>query len=150
MKTDPEAFLRAIAPYRPDIVVAVACRFTWDWLADLCADEDIPVVLGHALSMQAIPGGKAQNDRIDSPKIAVLLRGGLLPQASVYPAEMRATRALWRRRRPLPHAWSRVPRSRTANAPGPRGAPSGMPISRGPVPQPPSSACGLIPQDRHA
>jgi len=103
MKTTPEAFLKAIAPYRPDIVVAVECMFTWYWLADLCADEEIPFVLGHALSMKAIHGGKAKNDKIDSQKIAVLLRGGLLPQAYVYPAEMRATRDLLRRRMHLAH-----------------------------------------------
>jgi len=103
MKTTPEAFLKAIAPYRPDIVVAVECLFTWYWLADLCADEEIPFVLGHALSMKAIHGGKAKNDKIDSQKIAVLLRGGLLPQAYVYPAEMRATRDLLRRRMHLAH-----------------------------------------------
>jgi transposase len=48
--------------------------------------------------MKAIHGGKAKNDKIDSQKIAVLLRGGMLPQAYVYPAEMRATRDLLRRR----------------------------------------------------
>ena len=48
--------------------------------------------------MQAIHGGKAKNDKIDAHKIAVLLRGGMLPQAYVYPAEMRATRDLLRRR----------------------------------------------------
>jgi transposase len=42
--------------------------------------------------------GKAKNDKIDSQKIAVLLRAGMLPQADVYPAEMRATRDLLRRR----------------------------------------------------
>src|SRR4249919_3642634 len=98
MKTTPEAFLKVIAPYRPDIVVAVECMFTWYWLADLCADEEIPFVLGHALSMKAIHGGKAKNDKIDSQKIAVLLRGGMLPQAYVYPAKRRATRDLLRRR----------------------------------------------------
>jgi len=103
MQTTPEAFLTVIAPYRPDIVVAVECMFTWYWLADLCADEAIPFVLGHALSMKAIHGGKAKNDQIDSQKIAVLLRGGLLPQAYVYPAEMRATRDLLRRRMHLAH-----------------------------------------------
>ena len=81
MKTDPETFLKAIAPYRQGIVVAVECMFTWYWLADLCADEGIPVVLGHALSMKAIHGGKAKNDQIDSQKMAALLRGGMLPQA---------------------------------------------------------------------
>jgi transposase len=48
--------------------------------------------------MQAIHGGKAKHDKIDAHKIAVLLRGGMVPQASVYPAEMRATRDLLRRR----------------------------------------------------
>lgn len=72
--------------------------FTWYWLADLCAQEGIPCVLGHALSMKAIHGGKAKHDKIDSQKIAALLRGGMLPQAYVYPAQMRATRDLLRRR----------------------------------------------------
>ena len=35
-KTDPESFLRAIQPYREDIVVAVERMFVWRWLADLC------------------------------------------------------------------------------------------------------------------
>jgi transposase len=77
--------------------------FTWYWLADLCAQEGIAFVLGHALYMRAIHGGKAKNDKIDSHKIAVLLRGGMLPQAYVYPAQMRATRDLLRRRTHLMH-----------------------------------------------
>jgi transposase len=98
MQASPEPFLQAIAPYREDIVVAVECIFTWYWLADLCAQHGLPFVLGHALYMKAIHGGKAKNDRIDARKIAVLLRGGMLPQAYVYPAELRATRDLLRRR----------------------------------------------------
>ena len=81
MPASPETFLKAIAPYRDDVVVAVECLCTWSWLTDLCAREGIPCVLGHALSMKAMHGGKAKNDRIDSQKIAVLLRGGMLPQA---------------------------------------------------------------------
>ena len=99
----PEPFLKAIAPYRADLVVCVECIFTWYWLADLCAREGIPFVLGHALYMKAIHGGKAKNDKIDSHKIAALLRGGMLPQAYVYPAQMRATRDLLRRRMHLAH-----------------------------------------------
>jgi transposase len=98
MPASPEPFLKAIAPYREDIVVAVECMFTWYWLADLCAQHGIAFVLGHALYMKAIHGGKAKNDKIDAHKIAVLLRGGMLPQAYVYPAAMRATRDLLRRR----------------------------------------------------
>jgi hypothetical protein len=42
------------------------------WLAALCAREGMPFVLGHALSMKAIHGGKANNDKIDAHKIAAL------------------------------------------------------------------------------
>jgi transposase len=94
----PEAFLRVVAPYRDDLVVAVECIFTWYWLSDLCTREGIAFVLGHALYMKAIHGGKAKNDKIDAHKIAVLLRGGMIPMAYVYPPEMRATRDLLRRR----------------------------------------------------
>ena len=98
MKAAPEPFLKAMVPYRDDLVVCVECMFTWYWLADLCVQEGIPFVLGHALYMKTIHGGKAKNDKIDSQKIAALLRGGMLPQAYAYPAEMRATRDLLRRR----------------------------------------------------
>jgi transposase len=98
MKAEPGPLLQVLSPFRPDVVVAAECTFSWYWLADLCADEGIPFVLGHALYMKAIHGGKVKNDKIDSKKIAGLLRGGLLPQAYVYPASMRATRDLLRRR----------------------------------------------------
>jgi transposase len=98
MPAGPEPFLKAIAPDREDLVVCVEGLFTWYWLADLCAREGRPFVLGHALYMKAIHGGKAKNDTIDAQKIAVLLRGGMLPQAYVYPADMRATRDRLRRR----------------------------------------------------
>jgi transposase len=101
MQATPEALLKAIAPYRGQIVLAAECMFPWDWLADLCAEHEIPFVLGHALSMKAIHGGQAKNDTIDAQKIAVLLRGGRLPQADVSPAQMRATRDLLRCRLPL-------------------------------------------------
>ena len=101
MTAPPEALLKAIAPSQDQIVLAAECLLTWDWLADCCAEHGLPCVLGHALSMTAIHGGKAKNDTIDAQTIAVLLRGGLLPQASVSPAAMRAPRDLLRRRLPL-------------------------------------------------
>ena len=48
--------------------------------------------------MKAIHGGQATHDTIDAHKMAVLRRGGMLPQASVSPAAMRAPRDLLRRR----------------------------------------------------
>src|SRR6516162_5581010 len=94
----PDAFLQAIAPFRDGLAVACECMFAWYWPADLCTEQAIPFVLGHALYMKAIHGGKAKNDPIDAHKIAVLLRGGMLPQAYVYPRGMRETRDLLRRR----------------------------------------------------
>jgi transposase len=96
LNTDPKAFVAAIAPYREGLVVGVECIFCWYWLAELCAKENIAFVLGHALYMKAIHGGKVKNDKVDSQKIAGLLRG-------VYPAEMRSTRDLLRRRQYLVH-----------------------------------------------
>jgi transposase len=101
--TDPNTFLQALRPFRADGVVCVECLFTWYWLADLCEAEGFPFVLGHALSMRAIHGGNAKNDRLGSHKIAALLRGGLIPPAYVYPRRMRATRDLLRRRNHLMH-----------------------------------------------
>jgi transposase len=85
-------------PYRDGLAVACECLFAWYWLADTCQEEQIPFVLGHALYMKAIHGGKTKNDTIDAEKIARLLRGGNLPVAYVYPRARRATRDLLRRR----------------------------------------------------
>jgi transposase len=95
---DKQMLLDTLAPYRPDVVIAVECLFAWYWVADLCAKEDIPFVLGHALYMKAIHGGKAKNDDIDAEKIGRLLRGGNIPIAYVYPKGLRETRDLLRRR----------------------------------------------------
>jgi transposase len=98
---DPGRFLQLVEPYRERLVVACECLFAWYWLADLCREHGITFVLGHALYMKAIHGGKAKTDKIDSEKIARLLKGGMLPQAYVYPKQMRATRDLLRRRMKL-------------------------------------------------
>jgi transposase len=97
----PDLFRTLITPYREGLVVGAECMFAWYWLADFCRDEQIDFVLGHALYMKAIHGGKTKNDQLDSEKIARLLRGGLLPLAYAYPREMRATRDLLRRRMQL-------------------------------------------------
>jgi transposase len=103
LKTNAGDFLHAVRPFRQDLVVTAECTFHWYWLADLCIEHSIPFVLGHALYMKAIHGGKSKTDKIDSEKIARLLRGGNLPMAYVYPKGMRETRDLLRRRMYLVH-----------------------------------------------
>jgi transposase len=48
--------------------------------------------------MKAIHGGKTKNDKIDSYKIALLIKGGNFPTAYPYPTAWRSTRDLLRRR----------------------------------------------------
>jgi transposase len=98
LPADPDTFLKAVEPYRDGLVVAAECVYTWYWLADTCAEQKIPFVLGHAPEMRPIHGTKTKNDKVDAEKIAHLLRAGLLPQAYVYPPGMRPTRDPLRRR----------------------------------------------------
>jgi transposase len=98
-----ETLLQAIAPFRDDIGIGVECRFGWYWLADRCAEEHLPFVVGHALYMTLIHGAKAKHDRLDAGKIARLLKGGNVPLSYAYPKGMRETRDLLRRRMYLVH-----------------------------------------------
>jgi transposase len=99
----PEALLHALEPFRDGLVIGVECMFAWYWVADLCVTHDIAFVLGHALYLKAVHGGKAKNDRLDATKLARLLRGGNFPTAYAYPKGMRETRDLLRRRTYLVH-----------------------------------------------
>ena len=58
--------------------------------------------------MKAIHGGKTKNDKIDSYKIASLLKGGNFPVAYPYPAKRRSTRDLLRRRMYISHRCSEL------------------------------------------
>jgi len=98
ISADPNKLHKILEPYIGNIVVGVECMHCWYWVSDFCDDLGVDFILGHALYMKAIHGGKAKNDRIDSYKIAKLIRGGNFPLAYVYPKEMRATRDLLRRR----------------------------------------------------
>jgi transposase len=98
LPSSPDAFLAALAPFLPDVVVACECVHTWYWLADLCATHQIPFVLGHAFGMRAVHQSKTKSDPHDAHAIARLLRGGVLPMAYPYPRERRSLRDLLRAR----------------------------------------------------
>jgi transposase len=68
-------------------------------------DADIEFVLAHALYLKHIHGGKNKNDKIDSQKLAHLLRTNLIPQSYVYPKERRPMRGLLRQR--MSYVWER-------------------------------------------
>jgi len=101
---DPNKRQALLKPYIGNVIVGVECMHCWYWMTDFCEDIGVDFILGHALYMKVIHGGKAKNDRIDSFKIANLIRGGNFPLAYVYPREMRSTRDLLRRRMKIvPH-----------------------------------------------
>lgn len=102
-KANPTALLNVITPHIDDLVIGVECMFSWYWVADFCEQHNIKFILGHALYMKAIHGGKAKNDKIDSEKISRLIKAGMFPKAYVYPRKMRGTRDLMRRRMKLMH-----------------------------------------------
>ncbi len=99
-------FLKLVEPYRHDLTVCCECMFGWYWLADACQAAGLTFVLAHALYVRAIHGGKSKNDRIDSEKLAHLLRANLIPPSYVYPADKRPVRALLRQR--IYYVWHRA------------------------------------------
>jgi len=95
----PDRFVTALQPFeKRDLIIGCESTFNWYWLADLCHGLNVNFLLGHALYLKAIHGGKTKSDRIDSEKLAMLLRGGNFPTSYVYPKQMRGTRDLLRRR----------------------------------------------------
>jgi transposase len=98
LPANPDAFLRAVAPFRDGLLVACECMHCWYWLADTCRDHQIAFVLGHAWGMKAVHGQKTKCDRKDAEAIARLLKGGNLPPAYAYPREKRGLRDLLRAR----------------------------------------------------
>ena len=103
---DFDYFLKRIEPYKHDLTVVCESTFNWYWLADACNDAKLEFVLAHALYLKHIHGGKNKNDRIDSEKLAHLLRANLIPPAYAYPAEYRPMRALLRQR--MKYVWARA------------------------------------------
>ncbi len=95
---EPEKFFSQLESYGSKIVVGCESTFNWYWLCDACEERKIPFVLGHALYLKAIHGGKVKSDKIDSEKLALLLRGGNFAVSYAYPSDWRSTRDLLRRR----------------------------------------------------
>lgn len=53
MKANPESLLKAIEPYRADIVIGVECIFTWYWIADLLKGGTFPMAYVYPRKMRA-------------------------------------------------------------------------------------------------
>ena len=103
---DPQEVLRFLAPWRPDLSLAVeASPFTYPFL-DPLQEAGIEVHLAHPLMLKAIAYAKVKTDRVDALTLAQILRLGMLPESYIYPKELRPLRDLARRRARLVEARS--------------------------------------------
>ena len=97
-----ERFFRGLPPAR----VAIEASGTWWWLVDLLEGLGHQPVLSHPKQTKAIAAARLKNDRVDAERLALLLRGDLLPTVWIPPREIREARELLRHRVSL--VWRRT------------------------------------------
>jgi len=98
---DPECIAQILDPFLPDLSAVVESTFNWYWIVDVVEDLGAEVKLAHPLYIKAIAYAKVKTDRVDAHTLAQLLRMNYIPEAFIYPRELRPTRDLVRRRHRL-------------------------------------------------
>ena len=97
--TTLKAVLEFLDPFRARIAgVGVESTFNWYWLVDGLRAAGYPVTLANPAKMDQYGGIKVTNDETDAGWIAEMMRLGILPEAYIYPVEIRPLRDLLRRR----------------------------------------------------
>jgi transposase len=90
-----EKFFAQLPPQTP---VAIEASGTWWWLVDLLEHLGHRPVLSNPKQTKAIAAARLKNDRVDAERLALLLRGDLLPTVWIPPAALREARELVRHR----------------------------------------------------
>jgi transposase len=98
---DPQRIVSLLKPYGPRLQAVVESTFNWYWIVDLLQDHEIDVKLAHPLYLKAIAYAKVKTDQVDAHTLAQLLRLDYIPEAYIYPRQLRPTRDLLRRRHRL-------------------------------------------------
>ncbi len=99
LPNDPAVILKALAPYKNDIVgIVVESTYNWYWLVDLLMAEGYSVHLANPTAIQKYSGLKYSDDQHDAFWLAEMLRLGILPEGYIYPKEDRPVRDLLRKR----------------------------------------------------
>jgi transposase len=78
--------------------IAIEASGTWWWLVDLLERLGHQPVLSHPKETKAIASARLKNDKVDAQRLALLLRGDLLPTVWIPPAAVREARELVRHR----------------------------------------------------
>src|SRR2546427_3762 len=90
-----EKFFAELPPFTP---VAIEASGTWWWLVDLLERLGHHPVLSHPKQTKAIAAARLKNDRVDAERLALLLRGDLLPTVWIPSAALRGAPELPRHR----------------------------------------------------
>src|SRR5215468_10828682 len=90
-----EKFFGQLPPHTP---VAIEASGTWWWLVDLLEHLGHDPILSHPKQTKDIAAARLKNDRVDAQRLALLLRGDLLPTVWIPSAALREARELVRHR----------------------------------------------------
>ena len=74
--TQLEKFFAELPPHTP---IAIEASGTWWWLVDLLEHLGHDPILSHPKQTKASAAARLKNDRVDAERLALLLRGDLLP-----------------------------------------------------------------------
>ena len=98
MDNDLDEIESKLYPYKPSLEIVVESTFNWEWLVYGLQGKDYEVKLAHTLGLKAISWSKKKTDKWDAFTLARLLRVNMIPQAYIYPYEIRPIRDLLRER----------------------------------------------------
>jgi transposase len=90
-----ESFFTQLPPRTP---VAIEASGTWWWLVDLLERLGHQPILSNPKETKAIAAARLKNDRVDAYRLALLLRGDLLPTVWIPRVDLRHARELLRHR----------------------------------------------------
>src|SRR5438067_9717570 len=99
--SSPAALRREIAKAGENPLVVLEATYGWYWAAEVLAGTGAEVHLAHPLGVKAFSCRRVKNDERDAADLADLLRAGLLPEAWIAPAQVRALREVVRYRHKL-------------------------------------------------
>lgn len=109
LKNDIDVICNVLAPYASALAgIVVESTFNWYWLVDGLQATGHRVHLANTVAIQQYSGLKHADDMSDARWLAQMLHLGILPEAYIYPADLRPVRDLLRKR-------SFVVRQRTAS-----------------------------------
>jgi transposase len=98
MDNDLGVIESALRAYKSSLKVVVESTINWEWLVYGLQKYGYEVKLAHTLGLKAITWSKKKTDTWDAFTLAKLLRGRLIPEAYIYPYELRPVRDLVRER----------------------------------------------------